>query len=93
VALRYSCTYGPRQSSSSPGVIAISARLLNNLPPILDGNQTRDMSFVEGIARQPARSQKPRKLDGLPVNGGNHGVAIREYRDNLAALRSTSHRK
>src|SRR5262249_49763046 len=52
VALRYSCTYGPRQSIFNPytGVIAIfCVRLLNNLPPVLyeDGKQTRDMSFVE----------------------------------------------
>ncbi|MCA1640705.1 MAG: NAD-dependent epimerase/dehydratase family protein [Acidobacteria bacterium] len=56
VALRYSCTYGPRQSIFNPytGVIAIfCTRLLNNLPPILyeDGLQTRDFSFVEDIAR------------------------------------------
>jgi dTDP-L-rhamnose 4-epimerase len=56
VALRYSCTYGPRQSIFNPytGVIAIfCTRLLNNLPPVLyeDGEQTRDFSFVEDIAR------------------------------------------
>ncbi len=47
VALRYSCTFGPRQSICNPytGVIAIfCTRLLNNLPPVLyeDGQQTRD---------------------------------------------------
>ena len=56
VALRYSCTYGPRQSIFNPytGVIAIfCTRLLNDLPPVLyeDGEQTRDFSFVEDIAR------------------------------------------
>ncbi|MEY2555830.1 MAG: dTDP-L-rhamnose 4-epimerase, partial [Verrucomicrobiota bacterium] len=38
VALRYSCTYGPRQSIFNPytGVIAIfCTRLLNDLPPVL----------------------------------------------------------
>src|SRR5437660_238408 len=38
VALRYSCTFGPRQSIFNPytGVIAIfCTRLLNNLPPVL----------------------------------------------------------
>ncbi len=54
VALRYSCTYGPRQSIFNPytGVIAIfCTRLLNNLSPVLyeDGEQTRDFSFVEDI--------------------------------------------
>ncbi len=56
VALRYSCTYGPRQSLFNPytGVIAIfCTRLLNNQPPIMyeDGGQTRDLCFVEDIAR------------------------------------------
>ena len=56
VALRYSCTYGPRQSLFNPytGVIAIfCTRLLNHQPPIMyeDGGQTRDLCFVEDIAR------------------------------------------
>jgi dTDP-L-rhamnose 4-epimerase len=56
VALRYSCTYGPRQSLFNPytGVIAIfCTRLLNGLPPVVyeDGRQTRDLVFVEDIAR------------------------------------------
>ncbi|MEJ7837825.1 MAG: NAD-dependent epimerase/dehydratase family protein [Thermomicrobiales bacterium] len=56
VALRYSCTYGPRQSLFNPytGVIAIfCTRLLNNLPPVVyeDGKQSRDLIFVEDIAR------------------------------------------
>ena len=47
VALRYSCTFGPRQSIFNPytGVIAIfCTRILNGLPPVLfeDGEQTRD---------------------------------------------------
>ena len=56
VALRYSCTYGPRQSLFNPytGVIAIfCTRLLNGLPPVVyeDGHQSRDLVFVEDIAR------------------------------------------
>jgi dTDP-L-rhamnose 4-epimerase len=56
VALRYSCTYGPRQSLFNPytGVIAIfCTRLLNGLQPVMyeDGGQTRDLCFVEDIAR------------------------------------------
>jgi dTDP-L-rhamnose 4-epimerase len=56
VALRYSCTYGPRQSVFNPytGVIAIFAtRLLNGQPPVLyeDGEQTRDLCFVGDVAR------------------------------------------
>src|SRR5438045_427029 len=83
-ALRYSCTYGPRQSIFNPytGVIAIfCTRLLNNLPPVLyeDGEQTRDFSFVEDIARANLLAAQPDKLAGLPVNvGSGLGVSIRE---------------
>jgi dTDP-L-rhamnose 4-epimerase len=56
VALRYSLTYGPRQSVSNPytGICSIfSTRLLNGLPPILyeDGQQSRDFVFVKDVAR------------------------------------------
>jgi len=84
VALRYSCTYGPRQSIFNPytGVIAIfCTRLLSNLPPVLyeDGEQTRDFSFVEDIARSNLLAAETDKLDGLPVNvGSGRGVTIRE---------------
>ncbi|MDQ2919173.1 MAG: NAD-dependent epimerase/dehydratase family protein [Verrucomicrobiota bacterium] len=84
VALRYSCTYGPRQSIFNPytGVIAIfCTRLLNNLPPVLyeDGEQTRDFSFVEDIARANLLAATTDKLDGLPVNvGSGRGVPIRQ---------------
>ncbi|MGI9165323.1 MAG: NAD-dependent epimerase/dehydratase family protein [Pyrinomonadaceae bacterium] len=84
VALRYSCTYGPRQSIFNPytGVIAIfCTRLLNNLPPVLyeDGKQTRDFSFVEDIARANLLAATTDKLDGLPVNvGSGKAATIRE---------------
>jgi dTDP-L-rhamnose 4-epimerase len=92
VALRYSCTYGPRQSIFNPytGVIAIfCTRLLNNLPPVLyeDGEQTRDFSFVEDIARANLLAAETDKLDGLPVNiGSGHGTSIREIAGQLAAI-------
>jgi dTDP-L-rhamnose 4-epimerase len=88
VALRYSCTYGPRQSIFNPytGVIAIfCTRLLNNLPPVFfeDGEQTRDMSFVEDIARANLLAAESDALDGMPVNvGSGRGVPVRE----MAAL-------
>ncbi len=84
VALRYSCTYGPRQSIRNPytGVIAIfCTRLLNNQPPILyeDGYQTRDLCFVEDIARANLLVATTDKLDGQPVNvGSGKGATIRE---------------
>jgi dTDP-L-rhamnose 4-epimerase len=91
VALRYSCTYGPRQSIFNPytGVIAIfCTRLLNNLPPVLyeDGAQTRDFSFVEDIARANLIAAETDKLDGLPVNvGSGKGTAIHEIAALLAS--------
>ncbi len=91
VALRYSCTYGPRQSIFNPytGVIAIfCTRLLNNLAPVLyeDGGQTRDFSFVEDIARANLLAAETDKLDGLPVNvGSGRGTPIREVAEQLCA--------
>lgn len=87
VALRYSCTYGPRQSVFNPytGVIAIfCTRLLNGLPPVLyeDGHQTRDFSYVEDIARANLLAATTDALDGQAVNVGSgrpvsiHRVAI-----------------
>jgi dTDP-L-rhamnose 4-epimerase len=84
VALRYSCTYGPRQSIFNPytGVIAIfCTRLLNNLAPVLyeDGEQTRDFSFVEDIARANLLAAETDVLDGLAVNVGcGEGTSIRK---------------
>ena len=92
VALRYSCTYGPRQSIFNPytGVIAIfCTRLLNNLPPILyeDGEQTRDFSFVEDIARANLLAAETNKLDGFTVNiGSGEGTPIREIAQILSRL-------
>jgi len=88
VALRYSCTYGPRQSLFNPytGVIAIfCTRLLNGQPPILyeDGGQTRDLCFVEDIARANLLAATTNSLDGLPVNvGSGRATSVRE----LAAI-------
>lgn len=90
VALRYSCTYGPRQSIFNPytGVIAIfCTRLLNDLPPVLyeDGEQTRDFSFVEDIARANLLAAESDRLDGLPVNvGSGAGVTIRKIAEYIS---------
>jgi dTDP-L-rhamnose 4-epimerase len=92
VALRYSCTYGPRQSIFNPytGVIAIfCTRLLNHLPPVLyeDGEQTRDFSFVEDIARANLLAAETSKLDGLAVNvGSGEGTPIRKIAQILGKL-------
>ncbi len=84
VALRYSCTYGPRQSLFNPytGVIAIfCTRLLNGQPPVMyeDGGQTRDLCFVEDIARANLLAATTDQLDGLPVNvGSGRATSVRD---------------
>jgi dTDP-L-rhamnose 4-epimerase len=90
VALRYSCTYGPRQSIFNPytGVIAIfCTRLLNGQPPVLyeDGEQTRDFSFVEDIARANLLAATTDKLDGLAVNvGSSEATTVRRIAEIVA---------
>jgi dTDP-L-rhamnose 4-epimerase len=90
VALRYSCTYGPRQSLFNPytGVIAIfCTRLLNGQPPIMyeDGGQTRDLCFVGDIARANLLAATTDKLDGLPVNvGSGRATSVRDLANIIA---------
>jgi dTDP-L-rhamnose 4-epimerase len=84
VALRYSCTYGPRQSIFNPytGVIAIfCTRLLSGRPPVLyeDGEQTRDFCYVGDTARANLIAAQSDLLDGLAVNvGSGLATTIRE---------------
>jgi len=91
VALRYSCTFGPRQSIFNPytGVIAIfCTRLLNNLAPVIyeDGEQTRDFSFVEDIARANLLAATSDELDGKAVNvGSGRAVTIKRVAELISA--------
>lgn len=84
VALRYSCTYGPRQSIFNPytGVIAIfCTRLMNHQAPILyeDGFQTRDLCYVDDIATANLLAATSDKLDGQAINvGSGKATSIRE---------------
>lgn len=84
VALRYSCTYGPRQSIFNPytGVIAIfCTRLLSNQAPVIyeDGRQTRDLCFVEDIAQANLLVALSDRLDGQAVNvGSGNATSIRD---------------
>jgi dTDP-L-rhamnose 4-epimerase len=50
-----------------------------------DGEQTRDFSFVEDIARANLLAATTDKLDGLPVNvGSGKGVTIREVAEQIS---------
>ena len=80
VALRYSCTYGPRQSLFNPytGVIAIfCTRLVNDRAPLVyeDGHQSRDMVFVEDVARANLLVATDASADGRVFNVGTGEAA------------------
>ncbi|MGH2551642.1 MAG: NAD-dependent epimerase/dehydratase family protein, partial [Thermomicrobiales bacterium] len=80
VALRYSCTYGPRQSLFNPytGVIAIfCTRLMNDLPPVIyeDGHQSRDLIFVEDVARANMLVATNDRANGRVFNVGTGQAA------------------
>jgi dTDP-L-rhamnose 4-epimerase len=92
VALRFACTYGPRQSLHNPytGVIAVfCTRLLNGLPPVIyeDGEQTRDLCHVSDIAGACVLAAESEGLDGLAVNvGTGTATAVRDLARMLAEL-------
>jgi dTDP-L-rhamnose 4-epimerase len=92
VALRYACTYGPRQSVFNPytGVIAVfCTRLLNGLAPVLyeDGDQTRDLCHVSDVARANLIAATTDSLDGQAVNiGTGRATSIRRLAELLAEL-------
>jgi dTDP-L-rhamnose 4-epimerase len=92
VALRYSCTYGPRQSVFNPytGVISIfCTRLLSGRQPVLyeDGEQTRDLCFVEDVARANLLAAVSDRLDGQAVNvGSGQATSVRRLAGLLAEL-------
>lgn len=92
VALRFACTYGPRQSVFNPytGVIAVfCTRLMNGLAPVLfeDGEQTRDLCYVDDVARACLLAAESDKLDGLPVNiGSGRPTSVRRLAEILSEL-------
>ena len=92
VALRFACTYGPRQSVFNPytGVIAVfCTRLMNGLAPVLyeDGEQTRDLCYVGDVVRACLLAAESDKLDGLPVNvGSGRPTSVRRLAEILSDL-------
>jgi dTDP-L-rhamnose 4-epimerase len=80
VALRYSCTYGPRQSLFNPytGVIAIfCTRLMNDQPPVIyeDGHQSRDLVYVADVALANMLVATDERADGRVFNVGTGQAA------------------
>ena len=79
VALRYSLTYGPRQSlfNAYTGITSIfSTRILAGKPPVIyeDGQQTRDFVFVEDVARANVLVAEKDEANNMVYNVGT-GVA------------------
>lgn len=78
VALRFFNVYGPRQDPSSPysGVISIFLRCLaDGQPPTIygDGEQTRDFTYVEDVARLCIKASRAANVGGKVFNAGNGG--------------------
>lgn len=92
VALRYSVTYGPRQSIYNPytGVVSIfSTRILNNLPPIIyeDGNQTRDFTYVGDIVSANLFCMDNAACNWQPFNAGSGSrISVRHLVETLIRL-------
>jgi len=90
VALRYSCTYGPRQSIFNPytGVIAIfCTRLLKQFAAFALRRRGADARLlICGRHRSGEFAcAETDKLDGLPVNiGSGRGTPIREIAEQLS---------
>lgn len=78
VALRFFNVYGPRQDPSSPysGVISIFLRcLVEGTSPTIygDGEQTRDFTYVEDVARLCIKASRAENVGGKVFNAGNGG--------------------
>jgi nucleoside-diphosphate-sugar epimerase len=76
VALRFFNVYGERQDPSSPysGVLSLFMRaLIERRPPTLfgDGEQTRDFTYVEDVARLCVKASQAQGVGGKMYNAGN----------------------
>lgn len=84
VCLRYFNVFGPRQVDDSPytGVIAIFARILleGGTPTINgDGEQTRDLTFVDNVVEANLAAMGAEVPPGTVVNvGGGERITINE---------------
>ena len=81
-AFRYFSVFGARQSLSNPytGVCSIFiSRIKNNQKPVIfeDGNQTRDFTYVEDIARVNLLALEKAKDTAVYNVGSGKGVSIK----------------
>jgi dTDP-L-rhamnose 4-epimerase len=92
VALRYSLTYGPRQSVSNPytGICSIfSTLILAGKSPVVyeDGNQMRDFTFVEDVARANILVAEREEANFQSYNVGTGvGTSVLEFIEILAEI-------
>jgi dTDP-L-rhamnose 4-epimerase len=90
VALRYSVTFGPRQSVFNPytGVVSMfSTLLVNGLQPTVfeDGRQTRDWIFVRDVAAANLVAMESEQADWCAFNvGRGKPVTVIELIEELA---------
>ncbi|MBI5867083.1 MAG: NAD-dependent epimerase/dehydratase family protein [candidate division Zixibacteria bacterium] len=89
-ALRYSLTYGPRQSLFNPysGICSIfSTRLLNGLAPVIyeDGKQSRDFIFVKDVAAANVLVSEEPRANGRVFNvGTGRATTVADFARKLA---------
>jgi len=92
VALRYSLTYGPRQSLFNPytGICSIfSTRILTGKAPVVyeDGCQTRDFMFVEDVARANLLVAEKDEANYQAFNVGTGvGTSVLDFIDQLGRV-------
>jgi dTDP-L-rhamnose 4-epimerase len=92
VALRYSLTYGPRQSIFNPytGICSIfSMQILQNNRPIVyeDGKQTRDFTFVKDVAMANVFVLENKNTDYQVFNvGTGKGTCVSDFAMKLAKI-------
>jgi UDP-glucose 4-epimerase len=92
VALRYANVYGPRQRhDGEAGVVAIfSRRVLRGEPLTVfgDGEQTRDMVYVEDVARAnlAASTWRVAPPNGIDARAFNIGTGVETSVNRLAQL-------
>jgi len=96
VALRYFNVYGPRQSPESDYAAAVPIfirQILNNKPITIfgDGNQTRDLVYVEDIVRANLLAAESEKAPGMVINiCTGEEISVLNLVDSLQEITKTS---
>ncbi len=89
ISLRYFTVYGPRMRPDL-AVPRFSKRLLDGVPPEVfgDGEQTRDMTFIDDIVEANLRLMRPGvKLSGQAINiGSGRRLSVNQLLDVLRDL-------